>query len=786
MRSIVKTSELIKTADALVLAKTGNSLKDIQKSILEQVLEGKKLKNIRVTGYSDNTVQRVFCPRLWELLSDAIRKKIRINTVKITLENIHNESQSLSEDDARENTISTKQPSITPSVTLKKILHNLPAPSCTSFIGREEEITRLLELLSPRHTAHLISVDGIGGVGKTTLVVEAAYRCLSASNNEAFMGVPTFNAIIFISAKEYYLTPFGFLPSLAPRRTLDDIFRQIARIFDELDITGVSFEEQLDLIKDALSRQRTLLIVDNLETVENQQDVLAFLYELPPTVKAIITTREQIVFVPVRLTSMPEVDGLCLIKHEAQEKGVSLSEAEQKELYQITGGVPVAISYAVGQLANGYSIKEVLEGVSQATEDVARFCFDNSVKPLKGQSAHKLLMALALFPMAALQDALVQVAVPEATSSTIKNDLARLRGLSLVRQENYRYSMLPLTREYALAELNNCSDFERKARERWISWYLNFSQIYAQQDAKEWQQFDVLESEWQNLQAAIEWCMVEGRYAEMLNFWQNIEAYTHIMGRRESRLQYLDDRLTWTAWLIQAAEQRGNWSVAAQVIVDRAWTLTSMGKPKHLQEAEELFERAWSLRHHQKPLFILNLVKNIAVLCIQQHKFEEAQTWMNQTIELLTQTQLDEQQRIKQLVQINYYQGEIWFKNQDYEQATIYFEKALEYAHEINWLRGIFCTQNWLAEIAIVKGQLDKAEQLLTEGLRVAEANVDKCRIAFCKRSLSNLAKAQGNLVEARNCAIAALGNFEKLGMVLEAEETQALLQLLDTADSAS
>ncbi|MEB3218994.1 MAG: AAA family ATPase [Nostocales cyanobacterium 94392] len=783
MRSIVKTSELIKTADALVLAKTGNSLKDVQKIILEQVLEGKKLKNIRVTGYSDNTVQRVFCPRLWELLSDATEQKIRINTVRLTLENIHKKSKYISEGEISEITVSTEQPSITPSVTSKKILHNLPAPSCTSFIGREEEITRLLELLSPRHTAHLISVDGIGGVGKTTLVVEAAYRCLGASNNEAFMGVPTFDAIIFISAKQYYLTPFGLLPSLAPRRTLDDIFRQISRIFDELDITGISFEEQLDLIKDALSRQRTLLIVDNLETVENQQDVLAFLYELPPTVKAVITTREQIVFVPVRLTSMPEADGLCLIKHEAQEKGVSLSEADQKTLYHITGGVPVAISYAVGQLANGYSIKEVLEGVSQATEDVARFCFDNSVKPLKGQSAHKLLMALALFPMPAFQDALVQVAVPEANSNTIKNDLARLRGLSLVRQDNYRYSMLPLTREYALAELNNHNDFEQKARERWISWYLNFSQRYAQQDAKEWQQFDGLESEWQNLQAAIEWCMAEGRYGEMLDFWQNIEAYTHIMGRRESRLQYWDDRLTWTAWLIQAAEQRGDWSVAAQVMVDRAWTLTSMGRHKQLQEAEELFARAWSFRHHQKPLFILTLAKNIAVLCIQQYKFDEAQTWLNQTIELLTQTQLDEQQRVKQLVQINYYQGEICFKNQEHEQAKTFFEKALKYAQEIHWLRAIFCTQNWLAEIAIVKGQLDKAEQLLTEGLRVAEANVDKCRIAFCKRSLSNLAKAQGNLVEARDYAIAALGNFEKLGMLLEVEETQALLQLLDTVD---
>ncbi|WP_392476366.1 AAA family ATPase [Nostoc sp. C110] len=778
---IEKISELIKVANVLVLSKTGIPLTDVQKSILEQVFAGKKLKDIRVSGYSDGTVQRVFCPKLWELLSDATGQKVRINKVNLVLEKLLKEPK-YNRSNSDEIVTPDELPLVPPAISLKRLRHNLPAPSCNTFVGREEEIARLLELLSPLHSAHLVSVDGIGGVGKTTLVLEAAYRCLHASNNEAFLGVPTFNTIIFTSAKQSYLMPFGLLPSLAPRRTLHDIFRQIARILDELDITAMSFEEQLDLINDALSCQRTLLIVDNLETVENQQDVLAFLYELPPTVKAVITTREQILFVPVRLTSMPESDGLCLIKHEAQEKGVSLSDKDSQTLYKVTGGIPVAISYAIGQLANGYPMKEVLGGVSQSTGDVARFCFETSVKPLTGQSTHKLLMALALFPMPALQDALVQVAVPEMNLNTTNADLAQLRGLSLVRQDNNRYSMLPLTREYALAELKDYPDFEREARERWISWYSSFAQRYAGQDAKGWQgQFDGLEEEWQNLQAAIEWCMVEGRYTEMLKFWQNIEAYTHIMGRRESRLQYWDDRLSWTAWLIQAAERRGDWSVTAKVMVDRAWTLTSVGKQKQLEEADELFTKAWELRQHQEALFMLCLARNIAVLRIQQQRFDEAQVWLTQATELLEQTQLEQQQRSRQLVQIQYYQAEILFKNGKYEQAKISFQETLKLAQAMDWIRAIFCTQNWLADIAIKQERLDEAEQLLTEGLRVAEANEDKSRIGFCQRSLCSLAKAKGNLFDAHHWASKALENFEKLGMLLEAEETQNLLQTLDT-----
>jgi tetratricopeptide (TPR) repeat protein len=769
-------SELVTVADALVLSNTGRSLNDVQKSILEQVLQGRRLKDIHITGYSDSTVQRVFCPRLWELLSEATEHKVRINTLRFVLEKILTEPSGVS----KEREITLIEPSLVILPTpIKSLRHNLPAQSCTNFIGREEEITRLLELLSTRHAAHLVSVDGIGGVGKTTLVVEAAYRCLHAgNNNEAFLGIPTFDIIIFTSAKRYYLTPSGFLPSLAPRKTLVDIFQQIAHVLG-IEITGINFEEQLDLLKDALSCQRTLLIVDNLETVENQNDVLAFLYELPANVKAVITTREQIIFVPVRLTSMPEEDGLCLIRHEAKEKGVSLSDKDSKALYKMTGGIPVAISYAIGQLANGYPIQEVLGGVSKSTGDVARFCFETSVKPLEGQTAHKLLMALALFPIPALQDALVQVAAPDTDNNTTNSDLAQLRGLSLVRQENNRYSMLPLTREYAFGELNARPDFETEARERWIGWYLSFSQRYAQQDAKEWQhEFDGLE-EWQNLQAVIEWCMVKDRYTEMVLFWQNIEAYTHIMGRRESRLQYWDDRISWTAWLIQAAEQRGDWTVAAKVIVDRAWTLTSMGKQKQLEEADELFTKAWELRHYQEPLFILSLAKDIGVLRIQQQRYEEAETWLNQAIELFEHTQLDESQQLRQLVQIRYYQGEIFYKNENYEQAKIIFQEALEHAHLLDWRRAIYCTQNWLGEIAIKQGHLNEAEKLLTEGLRVADANQDKSRTAFCQRSLSNLAKAQGNLAEAYEWATKALDNFEKLGMLPEAEETQTLLQEL-------
>src|ERR687885_2760529 len=92
--STEEISQLIGVANDQVLAKTGKTLGDIQACILEQALNGKKLKDIRVIGYADSTIQRVFCPELWELLSNATGQKVRVNTVRLLLQKLLKESNS--------------------------------------------------------------------------------------------------------------------------------------------------------------------------------------------------------------------------------------------------------------------------------------------------------------------------------------------------------------------------------------------------------------------------------------------------------------------------------------------------------------------------------------------------------------------------------------------------------------------------------------------------------------------------------------------------------------------
>jgi LuxR family glucitol operon transcriptional activator len=129
---------------------------------------------------------------------------------------------------------------------------------------------------------------------------------------------------------------------------------------------------------------------------------------------------------------------------------------------------------------------------------------------------------------------------------------------------------------------------------------------------------------------------------------------------------------------------------------------------------------------------------------------------------------------------IDYYQGEIHYKSGNYTESQTLFQQIADQAQKIGWQRALFLAKDFLADIAIKQGNLGEAKQLLTEGLQVAEAQQDWCSRAYTKRSLAQLEQKQGRLKVAQRWATEAKEEFETLGMIPEAQETQALLQVTD------
>jgi len=663
--------------------------------------------------------------------------------------------------------------------SLRTILCNLPARNYTKLIGREAETEYLLELLSPQRAAHLITVDGIGGVGKTALVLEAAYSCWKASTGEEISSkVPSFDAIIFVSAKQQYLTPIGILPGRDAKRTLRDIIREIASTLDRLEIFQIAPQDQLEHVHRALGQQRTLLIVDNLETMEDKQEIMTFLYELPPLVKVIITSRERTyVFSPIRLEQLAQEAALNLIEKEAQEKDAEINSEQAFDLYRHIGGIPAALVYAVGQIASGYSLKTVLEKIPQAGSDVARFCFEGSLAPLRGQPAHRLLMAIAMFHRLPLRSAIASTAGLVADQTAVEDSLALLQRLSLVKQQDGRYTLLPLTREYALSELAAQPLFEQEARQRWVRWYQDFAEGFGDNDWEDWSiRCDKIEKEWENLLSVFDWCAAHEQYQEIRIFWQEkqLVRFAHISG-------YWDDRLFWLNWLMQGAKKRGDWVNAVKAMVDLGLTLTLMNQ---LDDAYELLQQAWEMHEYAELRLQLIIAQKIANLCVQQKAYSEALSWLDRAKNLLNELTASEKRKPilgkreydRRVADFQSNRGFYFFMKKDYEQAEACYREAIKLAQPIGWQRVVIYAQNHLAYIAIMQDKLDEAEALLKKSLPVDK---DKRLVAFHKLIYAYFYQKKHHIDEAQRLAKEAFEAYERLGMKREAQEASELLQIL-------
>jgi LuxR family glucitol operon transcriptional activator len=771
--------QLIEVAEELIRSVRDNGLTDTEVEILRGSYQGKGYSEIsEKLEYRGDGLKKDIGPKLWKFLSEALNEKISKKRFKEPLRRYWEQSVKNSQPPQEEN-----EKNIEPILLkLERSLppDNLPTRNYTNLIGRETELTQLRELLSPSNRKSRIVVGGIGGIGKTSLVLEAAYSCLEEDEASSRQ------IIIFTTAQQTRLTGRGIEKSLQREATLEDIFRAIARTLDcrELLADSPDFQTRLQNILDSLRRQPVVLILDNLDTLEDIENVRGFIYNLPHQVKVVITSREKVQLeaaTPIRLEPLGEADGISLIRHLA-ENSVSLTEEQCRQVWEKTSGIPAAMVYIIGQLAADYPLEPVLERLTRASGDVVRYCFEGSVAFLQERepSSYRLLMALARFPGGSGPEAIALVAGVDFQTA-IDGGLAKLRQQYLAVGEPSRYQMLSLTREYAIAYLQNHPELEREIIESWLSWSLDYCQEHGGKDWQEWNEYDELEREWENIKEALFYCIDNNRYEDVCKFWHTVKCYNYSQGyyRGDRSNYWKNTRLFWTEWLIEAAKEREDWFTAAEIMGDRAWTFTLINRPESLAKADLLFQDAWNICQQHDLDLKLHLAIYIGALRVYQTRFEEATSWLNEAEELWEKADLEAEEKTKKLIHICYYRGHICYKTDVDDLGKKLFAEVLKLAKEINWERAVYLAKDWLADIDIKQGNFEEAEKLLLEGLEVAKINKDKCREAFCQRSLARLEKGRGNVEAAISFAREARDNFRSLGMRKEEGETEELLEQL-------
>lgn len=321
-------------------------------------------------------------------------------------------------------------------------------PRLEYFFGRSEELKKIEDALSPRTRTWGVLIDGPGGMGKTSLAVRAA----------ELAPADQFEHIFFLSSKERKLTAEG------ERRLSDfvtpgylDMLNEIARLLKQPELAKQPESERARLLIDALASANVLLILDNLESVpkDQQNRLFEFLSQLPPSCKAIVTSRVR-TDVDARIIRLAKLDqdaALDLIKQLATDRPLltKTSAEERIHLYEETGGNPLLLRWVAGQLGRGQcrTIKNALELLRNAANDndPLEFVFGDLLGTFT-ENETKVLSALTYFTQRIELQLIAELAsISRTAAETALGDLSN-RALVIPDEEEKRFALVPMVADF--------------------------------------------------------------------------------------------------------------------------------------------------------------------------------------------------------------------------------------------------------------------------------------------------------------------------------------------------
>lgn len=442
----------------------------------------------------------------------------------------------------------------------RRIIHNLPQPLHHGLVDRVQELQCLVEQLTTASAHAVVAVVGFGGVGKTTLALEAAHQLFSRAGHRRPNQYDTF---IWCSAQQYELLPSGIVQRRSAVQSIADVFRAIAITLERREILQAPLAEREHLVRTLLSQRRVLLIVDNIETIE-ADTILSFLRTMPSPTRALVTTRPELGWAyEIRLAEFGPTDTAALVAHELAAKGLDSSAELEAQVYDCSGGVALAAVWSAGQIAYGFDLEALREAVSNPDGDVVEYIFSNAIVRIRGTDGYRLIMAISLFPTDVARSMAFRVAdLDDAAGSAAARDLLKL---SLVRVSDDRFSILPLAHQFMAGEVSADPSLSAELKSRMTDLLLDFVASGLGTDywapITRWLTNVQIERDIKAILQCVRWAVGDRNHDVVLRLGG-------VLVHHLWRIGMIDERKTVSEWCIAAAHELGLVEWEAWLLID--------------------------------------------------------------------------------------------------------------------------------------------------------------------------------------------------------------------------
>ncbi len=580
---------------------------------------------------------------------------------------------------------------------------NLPVQR-TAFIGREQEVARVRELLKG---PGLLTLTGPGGSGKTRLSLQAARELL-----DDYPG-----GVFFVQLEA--ITD----PLLVP-----------SAIAGTVGVRSEGARPILDILREHVRDREMLLVLDNFEQVLGAAPVVGDLLDAAPQLRVLATSREPLHVAGEQELAVPplaesEAVGLFVQRAAAVDPAFERTEANAPAIAEICrrlDGLPLAIELAASRVKL-LSPGAILERLGSRLELLAGGPVDLPARQrtlreaiawshdLLDESERVLFRRLAVFAGGWTLEAAEAVAGADLGGDALEV-LGSLIDKSLVirvpsASGGSRFGMLETIREFARERLEEAEE-GGAVRDRHFRYFLERAVAAEPQlrlaDQRRW--LDELEEEHDNLRGALRWAADDRRTLEGLRFaaalWRFWHLHAHLAeGRR---------------WLEEVLALPG----AEEPTTERWAALTALGGLAYWQQDLDGIRQAYEGS--------LVLARDLG------DREAEAEALYN-------------------MAYVKAAEG-------DFEEAIALAEESLARSRELGFDRVAGDCLFLLGIGARLMGDLDKAQALTDESLQTHRARGDRFGGTIALYAVGRVAFAQGDMARSRAVFLEALDHDENIG----------------------